>query len=103
MDAVALLFIVALVVVLGWALAVAISRGRALERLQEATGGSDADDVERLVRRALEQAEDARWHAEQTAHDTDYLTELLTAGVVRLPDRRARPLHAAAAGSTPRG
>jgi two-component system, OmpR family, phosphate regulon sensor histidine kinase PhoR len=86
MDAVALLFIVALVVVLGWALAVAISRGRALERLQEATGGSDADDVERLVRRALEQAEDARWHAEQTAHDTDYLTELLTAGVVRLRD-----------------
>jgi two-component system, OmpR family, phosphate regulon sensor histidine kinase PhoR len=86
MDGVALLFIVALVVVLGWALAVAISRGRALERLQEATGGSDADDVERLVRRALEQAEDARWHAQQTAHDTDYLTELLTAGVVRLRD-----------------
>jgi two-component system phosphate regulon sensor histidine kinase PhoR len=57
-----------------------------LERLQEATGASDADDVERRVRMAIEQAEDARWHAEQTAHDTDYLTELLTAGVVRLRD-----------------
>jgi two-component system phosphate regulon sensor histidine kinase PhoR len=86
MDTVELLFIVVLVILLGWALAAAISRGRALERLQEATGASDADDVERRVRMAIEQAEDARWHAEQTAHDTDYLTELLTAGVVRLRD-----------------
>jgi hypothetical protein len=35
---------------------------------------------------ALEEAEDARWNAEQTSHDTGYLTELLTAGVVRLRD-----------------
>jgi len=86
MDTVELLFIVVLVILLGSSLAAAISRGRALERLQEATGASDADDVERRVRMAIEQAEDARWHAEQTAHDTDYLTELLTAGVVRLRD-----------------
>jgi two-component system phosphate regulon sensor histidine kinase PhoR len=86
MDTVELLFIVVLVILLGWALAAAISRGRAIERLQDATGATDADDVERRVRMAIEQAEDARWHAEQTAHDTDYLTELLTAGVVRLRD-----------------
>jgi len=86
MDTVELLFIVVLVILLGWALAAAISRGRAIERLQDATGAVDADDVERRVRMAIEQAEDARWHAEQTAHDTDYLTELLTAGVVRLRD-----------------
>jgi two-component system phosphate regulon sensor histidine kinase PhoR len=85
-DTVAILFIGLLAVLLGWALAVAISRGRSIERLQDATGATDSDDVERRVRIALEEAEDARWHAEQTAHDTGYLTELLTAGVVRLRD-----------------
>ena len=86
MDSVEILFIVALVVLLGWSVAVAISRGRAIDRLRDATGASDADDVERMVRKAIEDADDARWHAEQTGHDTDYLTELLTAGVVRLKD-----------------
>jgi two-component system, OmpR family, phosphate regulon sensor histidine kinase PhoR len=85
-DTVAILFIVGLAILLGWSVAVAISRGRALDRLRDATGASDTDDVERLVRRAIEEAEDARWHAEQASHDTDYLTELLTAGVVRLKD-----------------
>jgi two-component system phosphate regulon sensor histidine kinase PhoR len=86
MGAVELIFIAGLVMLLGWSLALAISRGRALERLQDATGASDVDGVERLVRSAIEEAADARWHAEQTAHDTGYLTELLTAGVVRLRD-----------------
>ena len=86
MDTVEILFIVGLAILLGWSLAVAISRGRALDRLRDATGASDTDDIERLVRRAIEDAEDARWHAEQASHDTDYLTELLTAGVVRLKD-----------------
>ena len=86
MDAVEILFIVALAILFAWALALALSRGRAIERLEEATGATDADDVERRVRIALEEAEDARWHAEQTGHDTGYLTELLTAGVVRLRD-----------------
>jgi len=85
-DTVAILFIVLLAILLGWALAVALSRGRTIERLEEATGAVDADDVEKRVRMALEQAEDARWVAEQTSHDTGYLTELLTAGVVRLRD-----------------
>jgi two-component system phosphate regulon sensor histidine kinase PhoR len=85
-DTVELLFIVVLVMLLAWALAAAISRGRIIERLQETTGAADADAVERHVRMAIEQAEDARWNAEQTSHDTDYLTELLTAGVVRLRD-----------------
>jgi two-component system phosphate regulon sensor histidine kinase PhoR len=86
MDAVAVLFIVALAILLGWTLAVALSRGRAIERLAEVTGATDADDVERRVRMALEEAEDSRWNAEQTSHDTTYLTEQLTAGVVRLRD-----------------
>jgi two-component system phosphate regulon sensor histidine kinase PhoR len=86
MDTVAILFIVLLAILLGWALAIALSRGRTIERLEDATGAVDADDVERRVRMALEQAEDARWVAEQTGHDTGYLTELLTAGVVRLRD-----------------
>ena len=86
MDLAVILFIVALAVLLGWSVAIAISRGRAIERLQEATGARDAEDVERLVRGAIEEAGDARWHAEQTTHDTGYLTELLTAGVVRLRD-----------------
>ncbi len=86
MDAVALLFIVLLAILLGWALSVALSRGRTIERLQEATGATDADDVEKRVRTALEDAEDARWNAEQANHDAGYLTELLTAGVVRLRD-----------------
>jgi len=86
MDVVEVLFIGALATLLGWALAVAISRGRAIDRLRDATGATDAEDVERRVRDALEQADDARWQAEQTGHDTGYLTELLTAGVVRLRD-----------------
>lgn len=86
MDGVEVLFIVGLAILFAWALALAISRGRSLERLAEVTGASDADDVERRVRMALEGAEDARWNAEQTLHDTGYLTELLTAGLVRLRD-----------------
>jgi two-component system phosphate regulon sensor histidine kinase PhoR len=86
MDAVEILFIVVLAILFGWALALSISRGRMLDLLRDATGASDADDIERRVRAALEEAEDARWNAEQTSHDTDYLTELLTAGVVRLGD-----------------
>ena len=86
MDAVEIVFIVALAIMFGWALALALARGRAIERLEEATGATGADDVERSVRGALEEAEDARWNAEQTSHDTGYLTELLTAGVVRLRD-----------------
>lgn len=86
MDAIVVLFIAGLSILFGWSLAVAISRGRAIDRLREATGASDADDVERRVRDALESADAARWHAEQVAHDTGYLTELLTAGVVHLRD-----------------
>ena len=85
-DTVALLFTVALAILLGWTLTVAISRERTLDRLRDATGAADKDDVERLVRDALEQADDARWQADQTSHDTGHLTELLTAGVVRLRD-----------------
>jgi two-component system phosphate regulon sensor histidine kinase PhoR len=85
-EVVELLFIATLGVLLGWAVAVAISRGRSVERLREATGASDAADVERLVREALDGADDARWHAEQAAYDTHNLTEQLTAGIVRLRD-----------------
>jgi len=85
-DTVALAFIILLAILLGWALSVAISRGRAIERLRETTGASDADDVERRVRIALEEAADARWNLDQTRDDTAELTQLLTAGVVRLRD-----------------
>jgi two-component system phosphate regulon sensor histidine kinase PhoR len=86
MDAVELAFVILLAILLGWALSVAISRGRAIERLKETTGASDTDDVERRVRMALEEAADARWNFDQTRDDTAELTQLLTAGVVRLRD-----------------
>ena len=86
MDPVVVLFITGLVVLIGWVAGIAISRGRAIERLADATGAKSADDVERLVREALDEASSARWTAEQVAHDTGYLTELLTAGIVRLRD-----------------
>jgi two-component system phosphate regulon sensor histidine kinase PhoR len=86
MDAVSVLFIVGLAILLAWALAVAITRGRVIERLRDATGAGDADDVERRVRGALESVDASRWDAEQVIHDTGYLSELLTAGVVRLRD-----------------
>jgi two-component system, OmpR family, phosphate regulon sensor histidine kinase PhoR len=86
MDAPELLFIAVLAMLLGWIGAVAISRGRTIERLQDTTGASNAEEVERKVRLTIEEAEDARWNAAQTAQDTHYLTELLTAGVVRLRD-----------------
>jgi len=86
MDAVSVLFIVGLAILFAWALAVSITRGRVIERLRDATGAGDADEVERRVRSALESADAARWDAEQVIHDTGYLSELLTAGVVRLRD-----------------
>ncbi|HEX7431095.1 MAG TPA: ATP-binding protein [Candidatus Limnocylindrales bacterium] len=86
MDPVAVLFIAGLVVLIGYVAGIAISRGRAIERLADATGATDADDVERRVREALDDASAARWNAEQVGHDTGYLTELLTAGIVRLRD-----------------
>jgi two-component system phosphate regulon sensor histidine kinase PhoR len=86
MDATEILFIAGLAILLGWVAALAVSRGRAIERLEDATGATSVDDVERQVRRAIEDAEDARWLASQTGQDTHYLTEILTAGVVRLRD-----------------
>jgi two-component system phosphate regulon sensor histidine kinase PhoR len=86
MDTIAVIFIAALAVLLGWALAVAISRGRLLERLQEATGATSADDVERLVRDALEGADMARWQAGQSTYDAGFLTELMSVGIVHLRD-----------------
>jgi two-component system phosphate regulon sensor histidine kinase PhoR len=83
---ISVLFIVGLAILFAWALAIALTRGRVIERLRDATGAGDADDVERRVRDALESAEAARWEAEQVIHDTGYLSELLTAGVVRLRD-----------------
>jgi len=50
MDIVEVLFIAALATLLGWAMAVAISRGRVIERLRETTGATDTEDVERRVR-----------------------------------------------------
>jgi two-component system phosphate regulon sensor histidine kinase PhoR len=85
-DTVEILFNASLAILLGLAIAVAISRGRLLDRLADATGATGSDDLERRVRQALEDADDARWHADQTTHDTGYLTEQLTAGVVRLRD-----------------
>ena len=86
MDPVVVLFITGLVVLIGYVAGIAISRGRAIDRLADATGATDADDVERRVREALDDASAARWNAEQVNHDTGYLTELLTAGIVRLRD-----------------
>jgi two-component system phosphate regulon sensor histidine kinase PhoR len=85
-DPLPLLFIVVMAVLLAWALATVVSRGRSIERLVDATGAGDAEDVERLVRAAIEDAQNARWHADQTAHDTEYLADLLSTGVVRLRD-----------------
>jgi two-component system, OmpR family, phosphate regulon sensor histidine kinase PhoR len=85
-DTVAILFIVALAILLGWSAAVAISRGRAIERLEDATGARGADDVEQRVRGALEQADHARWQADQSAYDAAFLTELMSVGVVHLRD-----------------
>jgi two-component system, OmpR family, phosphate regulon sensor histidine kinase PhoR len=86
MDPIVVLFIAGLVTLLGWIAALAIGRGRVIERLQDATGASTADDVERKVRVSIEEAEDARWNAAQIGQDIHYLTELLTAGVVHLRD-----------------
>jgi two-component system phosphate regulon sensor histidine kinase PhoR len=86
MDAVEILFIASLAILLGWVAAVAITRGRALGRLREETGAGDADEIERKVRSLFQQADDARWEADQTGQDTRYLTDLLTAGVVKLKD-----------------
>jgi two-component system, OmpR family, phosphate regulon sensor histidine kinase PhoR len=85
-DTVAILFIVAMAIALGWASALAISRGRAIERLEDATGATGADDVEQRVRAALEQAETARWQADQSTYDAAFLTELMSVGVVHLRD-----------------
>jgi two-component system, OmpR family, phosphate regulon sensor histidine kinase PhoR len=84
-DAIAVVFIAGMAVLLGWALAVAISRGRVIERLEDATGARDGD-VERHVREAIEAAETARWQASQTSWDASFLTDLLSVGIVHLLD-----------------
>ena len=85
-DAVALLFIALLAILLGWSLSATVSRGRTLDRLADAAGAKTADDVERLVREALERAETADWQAGQVTYDAAFLTELLSAGIVHLRD-----------------
>ena len=75
-----------LATLLGWALAVAVARGRTLETLADAAGAGEIDDIERLVRSALESADDSRWLADQATQDASYLTELLSTGIVRLRD-----------------
>src|ERR1035437_7003398 len=86
MDPVVVLFITGLVVIIGYVAGIAISRGRSIDRLADATGATDADDVEGRVREGLAEPSAARWTSEQVSHDTGYLTELLTAGIVRLRD-----------------
>ncbi len=85
-DPVALIFIVGLAIIAGVAIAVAITRGRLIDRLRDATGAGDGDDVERQVRNALQQADDERWNAQQTVHDAATFADLLVSGVVRLRD-----------------
>lgn len=87
MDWLVILFIAAETVLLGIAVAAAVSRGRLLDRLEELTGAGDRQDVEREVRARLDDAERARWEADQVAHDLAYLADLVGVGIIRLDDR----------------
>ncbi len=109
MDAALATFIVALVLALGAALAMAIDRGRALDRIREllaedgrsrgpagattaaageaaAAAEADRQDVERAIVTALAGARTAEWQSVQVSRDRATLLDIIGVGIVRLDD-----------------
>jgi two-component system phosphate regulon sensor histidine kinase PhoR len=97
-DGVVIAFVALQAVALGVALAIAWSRGRTLEAIDEglreaeagapkaeALGRQDADLTDRL-RRLRRRAEDAEFQLAQRLRDLAYLADLVGVGIVRLTD-----------------
>jgi two-component system phosphate regulon sensor histidine kinase PhoR len=81
-----LAFIALQAVLFAIALAVAISRGRTIEELREATGAKPGVDLESSVRSLIDRTGAAEWQAVQAARDTALLADLIGVGIVRLDD-----------------
>ncbi len=95
-DTLVIAFIVVQAVVLGVAIALAIVRGRALDRVRELLAGAgdtdgepidpDGVDVEQEVRELLERTKTAEWETAQVQRDRAVLLDILGVGIVRLDD-----------------
>ena len=80
-------FIAIQAIALGIALSLALTRGRLLDSLREATDHADApDDLEARVRRLTDRTAAAEFGAEQAARDTAALADIIGVGIVRVSD-----------------
>jgi two-component system phosphate regulon sensor histidine kinase PhoR len=98
MDGVVILFIVLQAVLLAIAIGIAISRGRALDDIREATAArATGTDLGGRVRRLIEEADGLAFELDGAQKDLSYLIELIGIGIVRLADDRRIELANAAA------
>jgi two-component system, OmpR family, phosphate regulon sensor histidine kinase PhoR len=80
-------FVAAQAIVIAIVLAQALGRGRSLEAIREATGGSDGGaDLAARVRRMAERVETAEWELGQQRRDAAYLADLIGVGIVHMDD-----------------
>ncbi|MEA2537901.1 MAG: two-component system, OmpR family, phosphate regulon sensor histidine kinase PhoR [Chloroflexota bacterium] len=89
-------FIIVQALVLGGAIALAIVRGRAIDRLREllaarpaeglGTADLDTVDIEQAVRTLLDRTRTAEWETTQVVRDRGSLLDIIGVGVVRLDD-----------------
>src|SRR5947207_3371546 len=86
MDAVALAFLAVLAVAAGVLGAIALSRGRELDRLRELTSAPEGVAIEQRVRALQDEAAAATWEAAQVNRDLAYLADLIGVGIVHLTD-----------------
>jgi two-component system phosphate regulon sensor histidine kinase PhoR len=95
-DTLVIAFIIVQAVALGVAIALAIVRGRALDRVRELLApvdeaaatpiDRDGVDVEQEVRVLLERTKTAEWETAQVVRDRAVLLDIIGVGIVRLDD-----------------
>ncbi len=98
MDGVVILFIVLQAVLLAIAIGVAISRGRALDDIRDATEPhATGEDLGGRVGKLIEEADAAKFELDGVRRDLSYLIELIGIGIMRLADDRRIEMANAAA------
>ncbi|HEY6057435.1 MAG TPA: ATP-binding protein [Candidatus Limnocylindrales bacterium] len=88
MDGLVIAFVALQAIVIGVAVALAITRGQSLERLRELSGADDprGESVEQRVRSIIDHAGAIEFQAAEAARDTAYLADLMSLGTIRISD-----------------
>ncbi len=86
MDGLVVAFIAVLAILIGVTAALAIARGRAVERIDELVGGPADLSAEQRVRDLLDRTATAEFEAGQVVRDRQVLADILGIGIVRLDD-----------------